>query len=598
MNICLISREFPPFYGGGIGTYSSAWAGVLARAGHRVLVITVTHDGLERRERDPAGFEILRLPLVRGDDWSGPDPSIDTPEFRAAFRTFSPVSVFSMQIAQRLPALHEEFRFDIVEAPDTGALAWFYMNARRTGETPPDRSPPVVIHIHSPSAWIHRWNRTPAAGRRDLELLSMERDCARWADGLTAPSASIADVAASLWGIERDRIAVCPLPLGTLEPAARAASAATSPRPPAEPRSILYTGRLEPRKGVDTLITAAAIAGRHSEFTLTLVGQDMPDPDRPGTFGANEWSTLTPEARAHITLRPRVRPAELATLRAAADFVAVPSPHDNFPLTCVEAMAEGKPVIAANAGGMAEIIRDGVDGLLFAPGDPRACAEAIRRALALPAGAAAAMGRAAAQRILDLCANERVLVRRVDQFGSVAESPRAHATGAMPAIVADQPVPSTLPTLAEPLQRNAALDFACAWTSAAGEVRAISTPHSSTLAYSPPDAGPIAVSGRAAALLAARGLITPDDGAYRTHSTRDCLIALAAALSDHGAVVPRVLSETPPVAPTPQPPPARDTRETDALRRELDTIKSSRGWRTLQRVYRVLHILKGRGLPR
>ena len=41
MNVCLISREFPPFFGGGIGTYTVHWSRALAAAGHRVVVVTV-----------------------------------------------------------------------------------------------------------------------------------------------------------------------------------------------------------------------------------------------------------------------------------------------------------------------------------------------------------------------------------------------------------------------------------------------------------------------------------------------------------------------------------------------------------------------------
>src|SRR5262245_8476885 len=131
MTICLISREYPPFFGGGIGSYTVRWSRALAGAGHRVVVLTVSDDGREGRERHE-GVDVVRLPFIRGmgqtGDWSGPHPLISTAQTRAAFAAFSPVAVFAMQIAGALPRLVEEFGIRVVEAPDTGALGWFALN--------------------------------------------------------------------------------------------------------------------------------------------------------------------------------------------------------------------------------------------------------------------------------------------------------------------------------------------------------------------------------------------------------------------------------------------------------------------------------------
>ena len=66
-------------------------------------------------------------------------------------------------------------------------------------------------------------------------------------------------------------------------------------------------------------------------------------------------------------------------LLASVDAVAVPSTRpDPLPNSALEALAAGKPVIAANHGGLPEIVDDGVTGLLVAPGDPAELAKAIR----------------------------------------------------------------------------------------------------------------------------------------------------------------------------------------------------------------------------
>src|SRR5262245_40176407 len=116
MNICLISREYPPFHGGGIGSYTVRGSRALAGEGHRVVVVTVSEDGAEGRERHGA-CEVVRLPFIRGlaqwGGWSGPHPAIATPETRAAFETFSPVAVFSMQVAAALPRLVRELGLEV-----------------------------------------------------------------------------------------------------------------------------------------------------------------------------------------------------------------------------------------------------------------------------------------------------------------------------------------------------------------------------------------------------------------------------------------------------------------------------------------------------
>src|SRR6185436_16054453 len=113
-------------------------------------------------------------------------------------------------------------------------------------------------------------------------------------------------------------------------------------------------------------------------------------------------------------------PRAAAALLRSASVAAVPAPMDNFPLTCVEAMARGKLIVSAAAGGMAEMIRDGVEGLLFAPGDEASCADALRRALSMPPAEATAMGARAARRILHLCGNEAVVAARIAHYRSAA----------------------------------------------------------------------------------------------------------------------------------------------------------------------------------
>src|SRR5213076_381066 len=74
--------------------------------------------------------------------------------------------------------------------------------------------------------------------------------------------------------------------------------------------------------------------------------------------------------------QPRRRVVELFR---AADASILSSSWENFPHTVVEALAVGTPVLAMEAGGVAEVVQDGVNGLLVGPGDTAALADAVRR---------------------------------------------------------------------------------------------------------------------------------------------------------------------------------------------------------------------------
>ncbi len=99
----------------------------------------------------------------------------------------------------------------------------------------------------------------------------------------------------------------------------------------------------------------------------------------------DDWQRLIQEMDldtmvTFLPFRPDVR-----RLMRSADLVVVPSTSEGFGLTAIEAMAEQTAVIAAEVGGLAEIIQSGHDGLLFPGGDSAALAGAIKRLLANPA---------------------------------------------------------------------------------------------------------------------------------------------------------------------------------------------------------------------
>jgi len=92
----------------------------------------------------------------------------------------------------------------------------------------------------------------------------------------------------------------------------------------------------------------------------------------------------------------RLAPERLAALYRSADLYVHAAHNESFSLTCAEALACGTPVVAAAAGGIAEVVEQGRTGVLVPPGDGGALAAALRRLLDASA-LRERMGRAAAE---------------------------------------------------------------------------------------------------------------------------------------------------------------------------------------------------------
>jgi glycosyltransferase involved in cell wall biosynthesis len=234
------------------------------------------------------------------------------------------------------------------------------------------------------------------AGLR-VQLLRRARDAElRGAAHVFTPSAWLGELAVA-WGVDGSHVSVLPNPAPVLPQLAprdelRASFGMNG-------MTLAFAGRLTAQKALGVAFGALA---QVDGVTLLIAG----DGDQRVPLAAKA-SELGVEARVRfLGSLPRERIVELFR---AADASILSSSWENFPHTVVESLAAGTPVLATATGGVAEVVRDGDNGLLVASGDVDALAAAIRR-YADDGGLRDRLRAAAAQSVEDY-APERVFGR-------------------------------------------------------------------------------------------------------------------------------------------------------------------------------------------
>ena len=156
---------------------------------------------------------------------------------------------------------------------------------------------------------------------------------------------------------------------------------------PCSDKNIIFAGRIEPLKGIDTLLQAMAlIKKRYPEIAkgvcVAIIGGD------PWTDSPDEEMARLQEMRLQLGVGDFVAflgakdQTTLPYYYAAAEMVVMPSHYESFGMVALEAMAMGTPVIASEVGGLAFLIRDGENGFHVPSRDPDALAERIYELLA------------------------------------------------------------------------------------------------------------------------------------------------------------------------------------------------------------------------
>lgn len=389
MRVCLVSREFQPFFGGGIGTYAMLMARALHEAGHEVHVLTANHPALA--ERGQKLFPGIRLHGVTKDLGPAAENASSYGCVRHALGVYS-----------ALEKLHAKHPFDVIEFPEYFGEGSFALQAKRyLGKF---REALMVVRLHTPTWDCRQLNRQSALDAETVFLEEQERTSILLADLVLSPTHSLLTRVEGLLG-KLSRAEVNPHPFDMAE--WKREMAKSLPVPASRPQ-VLYFGRLEYRKGVHQLVLAGQqLLEKGLDVEFLMIGADT----ATGPFGQSMRGFLQKRVakkwQSHFLFEPRRSRSELISAIRAATVCAFPSHWENFPNVCLEAMATGATVVGSDQGGMAEVIEDGVTGLLCRGGDVDSLASALERALGDHA-LRARIAPAAKQRVAEYCSPARV----------------------------------------------------------------------------------------------------------------------------------------------------------------------------------------------
>mgnify|MGYP002381603292 CR=1 FL=1 len=226
---------------------------------------------------------------------------------------------------------------------------------------------PVVVFIHG---WEESWEARIGGS---LPLRALFRLVFGRADRIYVLATRFREELAS-WGLEPDRLRVTSMLYDATQ-----FNGLTRRRPlptDANGLQLLFMSRLVRNKGAfETLQAFAAVAASFPTMRLVCAG------DGPEKEGLQRWAHTHGLSEHQVSFPGFVRGSEKAQLLLDSDLFVFPTHYgEGCPVSLLEAMAAGMPVITADAGGIADVFRDGSNGVLLRAGpDYQAVAEALGR---------------------------------------------------------------------------------------------------------------------------------------------------------------------------------------------------------------------------
>jgi D-inositol-3-phosphate glycosyltransferase len=348
---------------GGMNVYVRDLTRELGRRGVQVDVFTRSQDEHQPHVKEDLGFGNRVIHIPAGIEVPLPKETLyeQVPEFVGGVRQFARAQ------GQAYDLIHSHYWLSGVAARSLRA-AW---------------DVPFIQMFHTLGHMKNRVAQSPRDREGELRI-RVETELLREADQIIA--ATPAEMAQLQWLYRADvsRVTVIPPGVDLVHFYPRPAAAAKA-RLGLNPKNklLLFVGRIEPLKGVETLFQAVARLRdlgvcECEELALAIIGGD-PAEDAPGNAEMDRLKVLRRDlgiADMVTFLGARDQDA-LPDYYAAAEAVIMPSHYESFGMVALEAMACGTPVIASEVGGLAFLVKDGETGFHVPDRDPELLADRI-----------------------------------------------------------------------------------------------------------------------------------------------------------------------------------------------------------------------------
>lgn len=400
LRLCVVSQDYPPGAVPGIGRASYTLATGLAAAGHLVHVITESRTGHSTVDLED-GVWVHRL--VSAPRGTPPIEHLPQPRWDRA-----------VSVLEEIQRLGEFVWIDEVFVPNWDAEGLAVILDRRFR---------TCLYAYTPVLAVGEVDtRLDPAHPAVAALATAERMSYEMADLVMVSFPETLRELERLYAVRIPDARAAIVPLGLPDVAAQ-----SSPER-GDHVEIVFVGRLEPRKGADTLLRVIpGLCARYPNVRFTLIGDDTITPAAGEPSYRHQFErTVLPEILERVTFTGPVPDDELNAALARCDIFVAPSRFESFGLMNLEAMRVGKPVVSTTVNGIKSVLRDGEDGALVPPGDPGALAAALGRLIEDPAERARLghNGRASFESKFTV---ERMVERMIESFEALLDgSPQPH----------------------------------------------------------------------------------------------------------------------------------------------------------------------------
>lgn len=399
MKIAFLSYEYPPETGGGgIGTYLAQMVDFLPKFGHKPVVFCGT-------KKDTPFWEnkfVYRIPSKS-------------------------ISEYNQVLLYYFHSIHTEIHFDICEGTDFGACGIEIL--RKMPQIP------FIVRAHTAHFLIDqflfqllkgwaKW-RFIFGGLKRLQIPRLptlpkennyldEKEIIKNCDLLLSPSHSLGLMYKNInWNLTYTYLPYLYNPQKEILEINQNIKKDNA-------LNIVFYGRLEIRKGVLEIAEAIPkVLKKYPKTKFYFIGKSANSP-KSGVDMKSYLQNKLANYLENVSFQDAFQASEIASILTLGDIFLIPSRYDNSPLVCYETMAAGKPVIATNNGGMAELIEDGISGLLV---NPKNVKQLIQKTIALIENndLRLSLGKNARNRILSTYNVDKIIPQQIGIYQKVID---------------------------------------------------------------------------------------------------------------------------------------------------------------------------------